>query len=154
MSRVVGVGCGRSTGGISACMCVLCVLVVLVKVLSYLVLAGCALYVCVYGKSMCLCTSVLMESLHFQVDPVLITGIAPDGCLLTCVYLHMFVTDIAVCFGGPVARVPSIDQRVIWYFSDQEIFIGKLCVSADTQKYGSPAQPSHVKIPAVIMLLN
>ena len=27
-----------------------------------------------------------------QVDPVLIAGIAPDGCLLTCIYL--FVADI------------------------------------------------------------
>ena len=32
-------------------------------------------------------------------------------------------------------------------FSEQKILIDKLCVSAGTQKYGSQAQPSHVKIP-------
>ena len=41
------------------------------------------LCLCIWQVHVSLCTSVLMESLHFQVDPVLITGIAPDGCLLS-----------------------------------------------------------------------
>ena len=32
------------------------------------------------------------------------------------------------------------------YFSESKILIGMLCVSAGTQKYGSRAQPSHVKM--------
>ena len=59
-------------------------------------------------------------------------------------------------FGGPVVRVPALRSKGHGFeswsvlrsiFLSKKILIGKLCVSAGTQKYGSRAQPSHVKIP-------
>ena len=71
----------------------------------------------------------------------------------------MVMVMVPWCYGAMVLWCH--DVMVIWCYGVSQfklsvsedrlrvliVLIGKLCVSAGTQKYGSRAQPSHVKIP-------
>ena len=66
----------------------------------------------------------------------------------------MYTCRLLICFGVQWLGFLSIDQKVMGsnpgrskevFFLREQMLIGKPCVSAGTQKYGSRAQPSHVK---------